>query len=140
METGMPLNLPAEGGCQCGNVRYRLTGQPLWLGVCHCTECKRASGAAFSMSLRLREADVELLSGTLKQWSRPSAKKGEVICEFCPDCGNRVWHVPVGTGFKHVKPGTLDDPSAVAPNFEGWTVRKAPWLSISGLAASFEEQ
>jgi hypothetical protein len=92
------------------------------------------------MSMRMRDEDVQLLSGTLKQWSRPSDKVGEVICEFCPDCGNRVWHVPKGSGFKHVKPGTLDDPAAVAPSFEGFTKRKAPWLEISGLKASFEEQ
>jgi len=136
----MSLTLPAEGGCQCGQVRYRLSGEPVWLGVCHCTECKRSSGAAFSMSLRMREGEVELLQGELKAWSRPSDKKGEVRCDFCAECGVRVWHVPVGSGFIHVKPGTLDDPSAVEPLFEGWTKRKAPWLTITGLKASFEEQ
>jgi hypothetical protein len=92
------------------------------------------------MSLRMRSQDVTLLKGRLKQWTRPSDKGGDVICHFCPTCGNRVWHEPADTGFLHLKPGTLDDPAAVKPSFEGWTKRKAPWLSLSGLKASFEEQ
>ena len=48
----MALTLPCEGGCQCGEIRYRLTGAPLWLTVCHCNECKRQSGGAFGMSRR----------------------------------------------------------------------------------------
>lgn len=136
----MTLNLPAGGGCQCGAVRYSLTGQPEWLTICHCSECKRQSGGAFGMSLRMRAADVALEQGALKLWSRGADEGGSVECAFCPTCGTRIWHVPVGSGFVHVKPGTLDDPSQVAPRYEAWTKRKAPWLSMSGLDLSFEGQ
>jgi hypothetical protein len=136
----MPLTLPAEGGCQCGQARYRITGEPLWTGVCHCNECKRSSGAAFSMSTRVRATDVILTKGALKTWSRPSDVRGAVICHFCPECGNRLWHEPEGSGFLHVKPGTLDDPSQVDPTFEGYTIRKSPWLSLSGMKMSSETQ
>jgi hypothetical protein len=136
----MSLNLPAEGGCQCGQVRYRLTGAPVWLTICHCNECKRQSGGAFGMSLRVREADVALLQGQPKRWSRPSDHGGDVDCCFCPDCGTRLWHTPVGSGFTHIKPGTLDDPSQVTPRYEAWTKRKAPWLVVTGLDRSFEGQ
>jgi hypothetical protein len=33
------FSVPSEGGCQCGEIRYRITGQPVWLAVCHCNEC-----------------------------------------------------------------------------------------------------
>jgi hypothetical protein len=51
---GKPLSSEAqvrEGGCQCGRVRYRVEGEPLTLGICHCTECQRQSGSAFGMSM-----------------------------------------------------------------------------------------
>src|SRR6185437_12008034 len=134
------LSIPSEGGCQCGEIRYRLTGEPLWLTICHCNECKRQSGGAFGMSLRMRAADVKLLHGEPKRWSRRSDEGGLVICRFCGNCGTRLWHEPADTGFIHVKPGTLDDPSTLAPRYEAWTKRKAPWLAISGLRASFEGQ
>jgi hypothetical protein len=136
-ESGTKLDLPAEGGCQCGEVRYRIDGQPLWLSLCHCNECKRQSGAAFGMSLRLKVSDVSLLRGVPKTWTRLADSGGEVECAFCPNCGTRVWHDPVGSGFRHVKPGTLDEPAKLAPPYEAWTKRKAQWLSIAGLRASF---
>jgi hypothetical protein len=136
----MRFTLPSEGGCQCGEVRYLITGAPVWLAVCHCTECKRQSGSAFGMSLRTHGADLKLTRGQPKHWSRPSERGGLVICYFCGTCGTRIWHEPAGSGFLHIKPGTLDDTSQMTPRFEGWTKRKLPWLTIDGLEASFEEQ
>jgi len=136
----MSLVLPSEGGCQCGEIRYRLIGEPIFLGVCHCTDCKHQSGSAFGMSLRMRKADVELLQGAPKQWTTRSDNGNPKICVFCGTCGTRLWHGPGPLGNLSVKPGTLDDPSQLAPRYEGWTKRKLPWLRIEGLEASFEEQ
>ena len=72
----MSLALPSEGGCQCGEIRYRLTGEPVWLAVCHCNDCKSQSGGVFGMSLRMREADVKLISGEPKCWTRPPRMAG----------------------------------------------------------------
>jgi len=137
----MTFALPAEGGCQCGEIRYRLTGPPEWLAVCHCMNCQRQSGAAFSMSLRMRAPDVQLVSGEPKRWSLLSDDgKRTKICHFCATCGIRVWIGQAGSGFLHVKPGTLDDPSQLAPRFEGFTRSKHPWVTITGLEASFVTQ
>jgi hypothetical protein len=51
-----------------------------------------------------------------------------------------MWHEPAGSGFLHIKPGTLDDSSKLAPRYEGWTKRKAPWLTIDGLKVSHYTQ
>ena len=136
----MPFVIPSEGGCQCGEIRYRLIGEPIFLAVCHCTDCKHQSGSAFGMSLRMRKADVELLQGAPKQWITCSDNGNPKICVFCGTCGTRLWHGPGPLGNLSVKPGTLDDPSQLAPRYEGWTKRKLPWLRIEGLEASFEEQ
>ena len=137
----MTITLPAEGGCQCGEIRYRLTGEPERLAVCHCTICKRRSGAAFSMSLRMRAADVQLLSDETKRWTLLSDDgKRTKIYHFCATCGIRIWIELPGLGFVHVKPGTLDDIARLAPRYEGFPARKLPWLTISGLEASFNTQ
>jgi hypothetical protein len=136
----MQFALPSDGGCQCGEIRYRLIGEPVWLAICHCNDCKRQSGGVFSMSLRMHKTDVALLSGEPKRWTLNSDSGNWKICYFCGTCGIRLWHEPFGSGFLHVKPGTLDDSSQLAPRYEGWTKRKVPWLTIDGLQASFEEQ
>ena len=35
---------PAEGGCLCGAIRYRVTGDQVAATLCHCGDCRRASG------------------------------------------------------------------------------------------------
>ncbi len=54
---------PLTGGCQCGQVRYELTGSPLGLYVCHCRECRKQSASAFGISAFFRSADLRLLGG-----------------------------------------------------------------------------
>ena len=88
----------------------------------------------------MRKADVELLQGAPKQWTTRSDSGNPKICVFCGTCGTRLWHGPGPLGNLSVKPGTLDDPSQLAPRYEGWTKRKLTWLRIEGLEASFEEQ
>ena len=36
------------GGCQCGVIRYEVTGIPQQVCVCHCMDCQRQSGSAFA--------------------------------------------------------------------------------------------
>ena len=92
------------------------------------------------MSLRMREADVQLISGEPKCWTLPSEDGGRgKNCYFCGTCGIRLWHTG-GLGFLSIKPGTLDDSSLLAPRYEGWTKRKAPWLTIDGLEVSHHTQ
>ena len=44
------MRLPQGGGCQCGAVRYEISGPPRVVYACHCTECQRQSGAAFALA------------------------------------------------------------------------------------------
>ena len=71
-----------EGGCQCGAIAYRVTGVPVTLFACHCTECQRQSSSAFGMALWVKGPEVKLLSGQLKEWVRemPSGKK--MSCQY----------------------------------------------------------
>jgi hypothetical protein len=88
----------------------------------------------------MHQAHVELIRGESKCWTGLSDNGYPKSCHFCGTCGNRLWHGPGRLGFLHIKRGTLDDPSLLAPRYEGWTIRKVPWLTIAGLEASFETQ
>ena len=65
MSIGINLpQFPVEGGCQCGAVRYRLLGAPLTAYLCHCKDCQRLGGSAFSLSMPVAREHIELVSGT----------------------------------------------------------------------------
>ena len=125
-----------EGGCQCGKVRYRITGAPLTLYACHCTECQKQSASAFGLSLRIKGSDLELVSGEPKIWKRPADSGDTVACAFCPDCGSRLYHVGLGElEIISVKAGSLDDTSGLAPVGHIWTRSKQAWLDLASLSS-----
>lgn len=63
-----PPVLPLTGGCPCEAVRFEVTAMPLLLYACHCTECQRWSGSAFSMSMPVAANSFGLTRGEPKPW------------------------------------------------------------------------
>ena len=118
------------GQCQCGAIRYRVTGTPWTLFACHCTECQRQSSSAFGMALWVKNAQVES-TGKWKEWVRtlPSGKR--MACRFCPDCGTRLFHQVLGqTEVMSIKPGTLDDTKGLELAGHIWTGSKQAWVPL----------
>ena len=119
------------GHCQCGAVRYRLTGEPLTLFTCHCTDCQRQSSSAFGMSLWVKKADVEMLSGELKEWVRDLPSGRRMACHFCPECGTRLFHQLLGQeDIISLKAGTLEDTRWLQPAGHIWTASQQPWVRL----------
>lgn len=138
IEISLP-DFPVEGGCQCGAVRYRLLGPPLAVYACHCKDCQRRSGAAFSMSMPIARERVGLMRGTLTAYDK-AADSGRVVRMLgCSQCGIKVWNEPLSTpGMLVLKPGTLDDSSWARPVGNIWTKSRMPWVEIDGSLVNFE--
>ncbi len=126
------------GGCQCGTVRYEISGEPLALYVCHCRECQKQSASAFGISVIVRRADFRLSRGEVKVWSRRTDSGGTLACAFCPHCGSRLWHESVATTETiSVKGGSLDDPPDLRSAVHIWISRKLPGVIIPDAARQF---
>ena len=112
-----------SGGCNCGQARYEVVGEPLRVGVCHCETCRKDSGSAFSF-FGIWPMASATLSGELGCWR--SRAGGE---RFCRTCGSSLFSWEEGSGEIEIKLGTLDDPpGALTPAYELWTIRREPWL------------
>jgi hypothetical protein len=132
---------PLSGGCQCGAVRYEITITPEALYVCHCRECRKQSASAFGMSLIVASAGFRVTAGKPKSWSRPTDSGRVLDCNFCPDCGSRVWHERAGgSDTLSVKGGSLDRPLDFGEAVHIWTSRKLPGFTIPEHAAQFPEE
>ena len=132
---------PIEGGCQCGAVRYRITGAPLAVYNCHCRDCQRASGATHTMSMPIASHLLERLSGELMSYDK-AADSGRTVRMFgCARCGTKLWNEPLASPqMLIVKPGTLDDPSWSAPIGNIWTDSALPWADIDPSQVNFPRQ
>lgn len=128
------------GGCNCGAIRYDIETPPLVVAACHCTQCRRQSGAAFSVNLVVRASAMNI-SGSPATWQDDDTASGAALArEHCGGCGSPIRSVPSGSPkLVAVKAGTLDDPSPHAPAMHIWTRSKLPWMTIPDGIPSFEE-
>jgi len=130
-----------QGGCQCGNVRYQVTGAPRQVVACHCTDCQRQSGSAFGMTMVVDQAAFQIIRGEPVVYRSVSSSGRAKLGAFCPDCGTRVYHQPEWRkGTISVKPGTLDDTKWLQPQVHLWTQSKQPWVIIPEDVESHERQ
>jgi hypothetical protein len=135
------MKLPLTGGCQCRNIRYEVRSEPMAMWACHCTECQRQTGGAFALSMMMSRADVVVTAGAPKEWLRTADSGRTMVCVYCPDCGNRLWHNPTANAaIAILKPGTLDDTSWLVPIGHIWTRSAQPWFQIPADTVNYEQQ
>jgi hypothetical protein len=80
-----------EGGCLCGDVRYRTRAQPLRVTICHCTFCQRFTGSAFLVEPIFRRADVAFYGAVAKRYDhRSDSSRKRVTLNFCGQCGTTI--------------------------------------------------
>ena len=134
-------SFPAEGGCDCGAVRYRMETAPLIVHCCHCRWCQRESGESFEQNAMIEAHRVVHLREPPELVDTPSESgRGQVIAR-CPKCKVAVWSNYSGAGpsFRFVRVGTLDNPDRLPPDIHIFTRSKQPWVVLPDGVPAFEE-
>jgi hypothetical protein len=126
-----------SGGCACGAVRYRLTGEPLFVHCCHCLNCQRQTGSAFVINLLIETDRVEV-TGQPHPVDAPRDDGSAQRIFRCPACQVAVFSEYGWPELLFVRGGTLDDPSAVTPDVHIYTRSKVPWVTLPDDAPAFE--
>jgi hypothetical protein len=125
----------SEGGCLCGEIRYRIEGEPAAAMVCHCTHCQKQSGSAFSTIMGVPDACVEV-TGTPAAY-RDRGESGRVVERlFCGACGSPLFTKAEGSpGLLWVKVGTLDDSASFKPAAHIWARSRQHWVELGDVPA-----
>jgi hypothetical protein len=119
-----------EGGCNCKAIRYRIDAAPVIVAQCHCRNCQRQSGSAFSVNLMVPAAKVETTGALTTYVDHDTASGNPVYRRFCGQCGSPIFSdLHEGKGMTIVKAGTLDDPGAFVPALSVWTATAWPWVA-----------
>jgi len=124
------------GGCHCGKIRYEAHGVPSSETNCHCSVCRRTSGAPFVAWFTLRRPEFRIVEGTPARYA--SSAKGERT--FCPDCGTQLT-------FEHVEypdeidvtTCSLDVPERVPPKDHTRTSSRLSWVRLCDGLPQFAE-
>ena len=117
-----------SGGCLCGAVRYVARGEPVFSCLCHCKNCQKQAGTAWSMVIGFPLDAVEI-SGEVKTYVDQGESGHAVNRQFCPNCGSPVFTRADGSpGLLFIKAGTLDDTSTFKPTAEFYVKSRQAWL------------
>jgi hypothetical protein len=111
-----------DGHCLCGKAAYTCAGEPVTTFICHCRDCQRASGSAFSVVIGVARADLHLTGDTIASVTTVGEDtKQAVVRQFCAGCGSPLISLPEATpDLAFIKAGTLNDTSWVEPEMEIW--------------------
>ena len=112
------------GGCLCGRIRYEVRGNALQTSLCHCEDCRRASGAPFvAWTFFLAEA-VTYIQGTPKSFLFARRQRF-----FCGDCGTPLqFHDTDDERFCEINTCSFDNPSVFPPSDQCWVNDEIPWI------------
>ncbi|HLY44098.1 MAG TPA: GFA family protein [Stellaceae bacterium] len=139
------MKLPQTGGCQCGKLRYEITEMPRLTYACHCRDCQRMTGSAFSMAVVVSDAAFRLSGAEPRPIERIADSGRTAIRWVCPECGSWICSGPKpGTAppdtLRRVRAGTLDDTSWPHPTLHYFARSKQAWIVLPEGGHSFETQ
>ncbi|MBY2949282.1 GFA family protein [Rhizobium leguminosarum] len=117
--------------CACGAVRFGFDVDPVLVVLCHCLDCKKASGGEALCLLGVPEGDFTLSSGQPKAFRYTSASENGPDRNFCAGCGSRLFtsNLPSFPGLLFVTLASLDRPEGIRPAMEIFTSRRLDWAT-----------
>ncbi len=117
-----------EGGCHCGEIRFKTDTDPTWVGACHCIDCRKLSGAPYTVWAGYDASALIFLQGIPKKY-QSSAKVERSFCETCSSPVTYSYVDSADTVFMPV--GAFDNPDNFQLEKHIWVSQKLPWVSIT---------
>jgi hypothetical protein len=130
--------MSVKGSCLCGGIQYEVTAFGTVVN-CHCSMCRKATGAAFRTRATVPTAAFRWLAGEALV-SKYESSPGETRT-FCRVCG-----ATLATFFRDhpdqigLPLGTLDGDPGVRPSAHVFVDSKAPWFEIADGLPQFSEK
>jgi hypothetical protein len=121
---------PVTGGCLCGAVRYAVTAPFVRANFCHCSRCRKHTGAAASTQGRVPQDGFRLTAGAehLRVYRPPGGGMAKVFCDVC---GSSLFGGSWPDGPEvSIRLGTLDDDPGIRPQFHNFVADAPAWLPV----------
>jgi hypothetical protein len=128
-----------SGHCLCGSISYRFDAEPETVVLCHCDDCQRHSGAAYSVNVLVARNALKV-AGTPRSYRTIGSENGNSRERlFCGDCGSPIFTIlHERPDLVIVKSGTLDDRAGLDPSADVWWRRAQDWLVPHPTRARFD--
>ena len=130
-----------SGGCLCGAIRYEIPETSLMEAICHCKNCQKQAGSAFSTLAGIKKSDFKL-TGEPKVYVDTDTDSGASVERFfCSACGSPIYSaLPSQPNVIYLKTGTLDDTSEFKPSIHVWASTRQNWVEIDPNVPQLQKQ
>ena len=126
-----------KGSCACGGIRFEIEAVRS-MTHCHCTICRKLSGASFATYAHVDKAKFHWLGGD-KTIRRYESTEGKWRC-FCSACGSPIYsETRSRPNVVRLRIGTLDSPAGGRPIAHFFASSKAEWFDIHDGLPVFDE-
>jgi len=126
------------GHCLCGHVKFEFDAQPTDVSVCHCSLCRRMTGSAFGVYVKVPAVNLNLMSGA-DQITAYDVTEKLTMCS-CRRCGGYLYaeHSDYSE-FTYVCLGAVNDHDGIHPGYHEFVGSKASWFDIHDSLPQFED-
>jgi hypothetical protein len=125
-----------KGGCFCGAIRYEAGGAPFDQTVCHCSICRRTTGAPLVAWFSVLRSEFRFLQGSPTRFRSTD----KAIRTFCPRCGTQLtFERDDLLNEIDVTTCSLDEPQLVQPRDHTRTSSKLGWVKLADGLPQYRE-
>ena len=131
----MAADTVATGKCQCGAIRYEVSGDPAHSAICHCTDCRASSGAPMVGWALFQQDEVTIHGTPVAYQSSEKATR-----HFCGNCGTGLFYTnpAIFPGGIDIQTATLDDQAAFPPQVHIQMADAPPWAATANDLPKFD--
>jgi len=132
------LSKVITGSCLCGGVRFEVDPPFIRAGHCHCSHCRKHSGAFGLTQTRVHREQFRLLKGN--ELIRVFGKGQGAVKAFCTVCGSSLFGGTWPDGPQvSIRMGAFDSDPGIRPQFHTYVASRAPWDQITDELPQFEQ-
>ena len=125
------------GSCLCKKIKIKVPEKFDYVGNCHCSECRKFSGAAFTTAAGIDFKDLKITEG--EEYISYFLKTEDTELGFCRNCGSSLFSKKLNDLKYNLRLGILDEAPKQKPTFHIYVNSKAPWYEINDNLTKYKE-
>ncbi|TGK82081.1 aldehyde-activating protein [Leptospira noumeaensis] len=134
------MNQIYNGGCACGNIRYKITEEPIFMNDCQCRDCQRMSGTGHGSYLTFPSRKSVSLEGKTANFDMVGDSGNTKTSSFCPKCGSPVYMTFAAMPeLFTIHAASLNDPNLYKPQAVTYTIKGLSWDHLNPAVSKFEK-
>ena len=118
------------GKCDCGNIEYECTEEPINSVFCYCTSCQQRTNSDKWFGIWIRAKGFNITKGKTTTFIRKGSSGKDMVHHFCSNCGNNIAAYAEAGNFYTVSVTTLENSDDFSPSMAIYIASAPKWATF----------